>query len=639
MKNITSSLVVAEGATLTMTNKTTGQNGTTTAFSKVSGAGDLVLNLGGDNGIGVNTSNLTGDITVATGRLQVNTSTFNAESTIRLATADSHLVFNGNDTDLKNNVEVNAANTLLYVNANRSGIISGVISGEGGLNKQADGTLTFKAQNTYKGATKISGGKIVLDTGADYKLYNTISGGTLEVASGTNLANNGYAVTSNLVLNEGTTWKVSADATGVYTLNTSLTGTGTIQVLTGTTFKNNGKALPGTVSLDAGSKWVVSAATDNTYTINKNVSGMGTMEVATGTTVLVDGNNNQVLSSNVSIGAGSTLRFNDGGGNGRSDMLDFRADKKTIQVAGGTLDFGATRQTMGSWKLELSDGAKVTGDGGAYSGKRAAMDYNNSTDNSIVATSGTSTISATTRLRNGSELTYEVAEGATLNVTGLVHADGGKNGGIIKKDAGTLELNNANNDLDSILVKGGVAHINGADRYSLVNFEAAVSAEVGFYSSNARSVDNSAAVTVSQSAIIGGASTLDMNLTLANGATLEMIGLEAGPATLNGALTLGGQVTLGSNLLAEIQSLKAGQSLNLFTGEDFVVTVGSTTLREAHVSEYFSNSALAELDNVYLNYMSVDNIGYLSIMNVPEPTTATLSLLALAGLAARRRRK
>ena len=639
LKSVTSSLVVEDGATLTMTNKTTGQNNTTTAFAKVSGAGDLVLNLGGDNGIGVNTSNLTGDITVATGRLQVNTSTFNAESTIRLATADSHLVFNGNDTDLKNNVEVNAANTLLYVNANRSGIISGVISGEGGLNKQADGTLTFKAQNTYKGTTKISGGKIVLDTGADYKLYNTISGGTLEVASGTNLANNGYAVTSNLVLNEGTTWKVSADATGVYTLNTSLTGTGTIQVLTGTTFKNNGKALPGTVSLDAGSKWVVSAATDNTYTINKNVSGMGTMEVATGTTVLVDGNNNQVLSSNVSIGAGSTLRFNDGGGNGRSDMLDFRADKKTIQVAGGTLDFGATRQTMGSWKLELSDGAKVTGDGGAYSGKRAAMDYNNSTDNSIVATSGTSTISATTRLRNGSELTYEVAEGATLNVTGLVHADGNKNGGIIKKDAGTLELNNANNDLDSILVKGGVAHINGADGYSLVNLEAAVSAELGFYSSNARSVDNTAAVTVSQSAIIGGASTLDMDLTLANGATLEMIGLEAGPATLNGALTLGGQVTLGSNLLAEIQSLKAGQSLNLFTGEDFVVTVGSTTLREAHVSEYFANSALAELDNVYLNYMSVDNIGYLSIMNVPEPTTATLSLLALAGLAARRRRK
>lgn len=639
LKSVTSALVVEEGATLTMTNKTTGQNITTTAFAKVSGAGDLVLNLGSDNGIGVNTTNLTGDIIVQSGRLQVNACTFNAASTIRLATADSHLVFHSVDTDLKNYVELCAADTALYVNANKSGIISGVISGEGGLKKMANGTLTFKAQNTYKGATTIAAGKIVLDTGADYKLYNTISDGTLEVATGTNLANNGYAVTSNVVLNEGTTWKVSADATGEYTLNASVTGTGSIQVLSGTTFKNNGRELPGTVSLAADSKWVVSATSGSTYTINKNVSGMGTMAVATGTTALVDGDRNLILSSNISIGADSTLRFNDGGSNGRADMLDYNADKKTIQVDGGTLDFGATRQTMGSWKLVLSDGATVSGSGGAYDRGTAAMDYNKSTDNSIVATSGDNTISATTRLRFGSELTYDVAEGASLNVTGLVHADGGKNGGIIKKGAGSLELNNANNDLDTIIVKGGVAHINGADIYSLANFEAAVSAEVGFYSANARSVDNTAAVTVSQSAIIGGASTLDMDLTLAAGSTLEMTGLEAGPATLNGALTLGGQVTLGSNLLAEIQSLKTGQSLNLFTGENFVVTVGSTTLQEAHVSEYFSNSALAELDNVFLNYMSVDNIGYLSIINVPEPTTVTLSLLALAGLAARRRRK
>ena len=409
LKNITSSLVVAEGATLTMTNKTTGQNGTTSAFNKVSGAGDVVLNLAADNGIGVDTRNLTGDITVATGRLQVNASTFNAASTIRLATADSQLVFHSTDTDLKNNVEVQAANTSLYVNSGKSGKISGVISGEGGLNKQADGTLTFKAQNTYKGATTISGGKIVLDTGAEYKLYNTISGGTLEVASGTTLANNGHMVSSALTLAEASTWKVSADNSGVYTLNTSLTGTGAIQVVSGTTFKNNGRELLGTVSLDAGSKWVVSGTSNNTYTLTKRVEGNGTMKLASGTTLVVDGNNNQVLASNVAIGADSSLRFNDAGGTNRSDMLDFNATSKTISVDGGTLDFGGTRQTMGTWTLELSDGAKVTGNGGAYSGKFAAMDYNKGSNNVIKATSGDSSISATTRLRGGSELTYASA--------------------------------------------------------------------------------------------------------------------------------------------------------------------------------------------------------------------------------------
>ena len=41
------------------------------------------------------------------------------------------------------------------------------------------------------------------------------------------------------------------------------------------------------------------------------------------------------------------------------------------------------------------------------------------------------------------------------------------------------------------------------------------------------------------------------------------------------------------------------------------------------------------------NFISLDDAKALSVsmLSVPEPTTATLSLLALAGLAARRRRK
>ena len=640
LKSITSSLVVAEGATLTMTNKTTGQNGTTTAFSKVSGAGDVVLNLGNDNGIGVNTSNLTGDIIVATGRLQVNACTFNSESTIRLATADSHLVFHSTDTDLKNNVEVKAANTDLYVNANKSGIISGVISGEGGLNKQADGTLTFKSQNTYKGATTISGGKIVLDTGAEYKLYNTISGGTLEVASGTTLANNGHAVSSALTLTEGSTWKVSADSSGVYTLNTTLTGTGTIQVASGTTFKNNGKALLGKVTLDADGNWEVSGTSSNTYTLTKRVEGDGTMKLASGTTVVVDGNNNQVLASNVSICENSTLRFNDAGGTGRSDMLDFNAPSRTISVAGGTLDFGGTRQTMGTWTLELSDGANVTGDGGAYGSNRAAMDYNKGSNNVIKATSGNSTISATTRLRSGSELKYEVAKDASLNVSGLVHADGGKNGGVVKSGAGTLHLNNANNDLDSIVVSGGTANIHGAADYNLATLQAATKVEVGFFAGVTKDKSTASKVTVSGSTLLGAGAVLNMSLTLAENSTLDMTGVaDSAGVTLNGALTFGGQVQMGTALLADVLALGKGESLLLFSGNGLSVSMGNTALTEAKVGEYFSNSALASMENCYVTYTNVGNVGSLVIVNVPEPTTTTLSLLALSALAARRRRK
>ena len=641
LKSITSSLVVAEGATLTMTNKTTGENNTTTAFSKVSGAGDVVLNLGNDNGIGVNTSNLTGDIIVATGRLQVNACTFNAESTIRLATANSHLVFHSTDTDLKNNVEVKAANTKLYVNANRSGIISGVISGEGGLNKQADGTLTFKSQNTYKGATTISGGKIVLDTGAEYKLYNTISGGTLEVASGTTLANNGHAVSSALTLTEGSTWKVSADSSGVYTLNTTLTGTGTIQVASGTTFKNNGKELLGKVTLDADGNWEVSGTSNNTYTMHKSVSGDGTMVIASGTTVVVDGdaNENKILSANVEVQAGSTLRFEDDGNTGRSDMLHYGASYKTISVAGGTLDFGGSRQTMGTWTLELSDGANVTGDGGAYSGKRAAMDYNNVSNNVIKATSGNSTISATTRLRGGSELKYEVAKDASLNVSGLVHADGGKNGGIVKSGAGTLHLNNANNDLDSVVVQGGVARIHGASEYTLVTLQAGSDTEVGFYAGSTQDTGTKSIVSVRDSALLVSSAVLNMNLELAENATLEVTGLAGSTGiTLNGSLTLGGQVMMGTNLMADVLKLGVGQSMCLFSGEGLSVTLGDVTLTGmVQLSDCFAE--VEYLDNYCVSYTNVGNTGCLEIVYVPEPATTTLSLLALSALAMRRRRK
>ena len=642
LKSITSSLVVAEGATLTMTNKETGQNNTSSAFYKVSGAGDVVLNLSNDNGIGVNTSNLTGDVIVASGRLQVNACTFNAASSIRLATASSQLVFHSTDTDLKNNVEVMAANTSLYVNANRSGIISGIISGEGGLKKMANGTLTFKSQNTYKGATEIAEGTIVLNTGGEYKLYNTISGnGSLEVASGTTLVNNGQNITSNLILNSGSTWKVGADASGEYALNATLSGEGSLQILSGTSFKNNGKNITGAISLDAGSKWIVSGVSGNTFTMGKSISGAGTVEVASGSTLLLDGDRTLALSSDVVVKSGATLRFNDNNTNTRADVMNYNISGKTISVEGGTLDFANTRQTIGAWKLKLSDGATVSGDGGQYDGRYyAAMDYHKATGNEIYATSGDNTISAVTRLRWGSELKYDVSEGASLNVSGLVTADGGKNGGIVKAGSGVLHLNNANNDLDSVVVSGGTANIHGAAAYNLATLQAATKVEVGFFAGVTKDKSTASKVSVSGSALLGAGSVLNMSLTLGEGSTLEMMGMADGSGvTLNGALTFGGQVQMGTNLLADVLSLGKGESLLLFSGNGLSVSMGNTALTEVKVGDYFSNSELASMENCYVTYTNVGNVGSLMIVNIPEPTTTTLSLLALSALVARRRRK
>ena len=96
---------------------------------------------------------------------------------------------------------------------------------------------------------------------------------------------------------------------------------------------------------------------------------------------------------------------------------------------------------------------------------------------------------------------------------------------------------------------------------------------------------------------------------------------------------------MGTNLLADVLALRTGESLQLFAGEGLRVVMGSTALTEGKVGDYFSNTELAQLEDCYVTYSNAGNVGTLMIRVVPEPATSTLSLLALAALAARRRRK
>lgn len=363
------SLVVEEGATLTMTGKETGANSTSSAMDNVSGAGDVVLHLAKDNGVGFNLNGIEGDIIVAEGRLQVNSSTFNDESTIRLAkTSDSantngELVFNGTGTVLKNNVELETSTTM-HVNNGKNGTISGVISGEGGLTKACAGALTLTSQNTYTGVTNIRDGKIILSTGGDYKLYNTITDGSLEVASGTTLVNNEQTITSSLTLANGSAAEM---------------------------------------------------------------------------------NGSRKLQSDITVNKDATLAFT---GNG-SDTMDYGVSKN-LTVDGGTVDFGATRQTISGWTLTLKNGALLTGDGAGYykedhvnyTDYTAAMDFNK--DATVNVTSGPNTIAANMRLRSGDarSLTFNVSAGASLDISGRMHSDsaGATVGNVLKDGAGSATI-------------------------------------------------------------------------------------------------------------------------------------------------------------------------------------------------------
>lgn len=563
-------IIVNEGATLTMTSKETSANNTSTAFDKVSGAGTLKLNLAADNGVGFNLSGITGTVEVATGRLQVNTSTFNEAATIRLSSNSSHLVFNGTGTELKNKLVLDAA-TRIYVNSGKTGTISGIISGNGGFTKEGAGTLTLTGANTYSGTTTVANGTLSVSTdGALGNSAVTINGGTLEVNGGN---------------------------------------------------ERNANILRGDVTINGG-------------------------------TLLIKGKNNKVVDTNVTVNTNGTMKF-DGS---ESDMLDFGKEGKSITVNGGKLDFGTTRQTMGSWTLNLSNGARVIGAGNSTYG---ALDYNKLTENVINATSGNNTIESKIRLRGndnaGTELAFNVAQSASLNVSGLVHSDGAKDGIITKQGAGTLHLNNANNDLARINVTGGTANIHGAEDYTLNMLELAAGSQAGFYSgaTTAETLTRST-LTVSQLAKFAEASTLNADLVLASGASLEL----GGGMTLNGMLSLQTGLTLSGAVLSEVLGLEAGESYELFTGvndlllqevvalynlgaeaEPAAVEQSYTSVADGTqvaAGDYFAN--LADCEGLVLSYNA--GSGTVSIMQtVPEPATAALSLLALAALATRRRRK
>jgi autotransporter-associated beta strand protein len=126
-------------------------------------------------------------------------------------------------------------------------ILSGVISGQGSLTKNASNTVTLSAANTYSGDTTVSAGTLELantsgaalgSTGSvsvtsgatllisqNQQVNNTatvsLSGGTIRTASGINETFGNLSVTGNSFLDFGTTSYANANTIGFGTYTTS----------------------------------------------------------------------------------------------------------------------------------------------------------------------------------------------------------------------------------------------------------------------------------------------------------------------------------------------------------------------------------------------------------------------------------
>lgn len=470
-----------------------------------------------------------------------------------------------------------------------------------------DGTLTSNAAMTlvHNNAT------IHVNDGAE---LNLLKGLTLTGECKTNMM--GDTVYATLNVHEGGRLN-AAGGTQHGNLNVSLAANTTLGAI--------GEA-DSTVTFSNNMSWGT-AGTDGTITIDTAATTADENLILTRSEdkgVTVDMTGNISLKGNVSldvIGSG-TLKHKSVFNN----TAAIRVQEGASLAAESDI---TTAVELNKGSLELNN-ASLKGD-------KAALSVNES--GSIRATGGSNTVAANTVLGDGATITYDVAKGASLSSTGQLTARAAR-GNLVKLGEGTAAINNTANVIANIRAEAGELQVFGDTVYDLQDLQAATSAKLGFYIGAEGDTAKEASVRVNGTATFGAGSTLNANLTMTTGSTLE----EAeGELAMGSTLTLQEGITLGETTLERIHSLSVGESTTLFSGVDNL-TLGNkeyssiTTEDSILASPYFSNLE----SNYFLTYTGTDN-GTLSITmmsaSIPEPTSTALSLLALSALAARRRRR
>ena len=224
-------------------------------------------------------------------------------------------------------------------------------------------------------------------------------------------------------------------------------------------------------------------------------------------------------------------------------------------------------------------------------------------------------------------------------------------------DASTLSASALKDFTGSLEVQDGILNLINAASLSVQDVTI-TSGTLGVYSNETPAEANEATLNIKSGKKLtaGPNAALNANLVMAVGSTLDVSAAEG-----NGGLHMGSTVTLapGSVLLSAadmdaVNALRYMQAYDLFSGVDGLsLDNGAHFLEElglsdpwVKASEVFANDLFKSAEKEYYLFYSGatqggvgGNVGTVYLMRLPEPTTGTLSLLALAALAARRRRK
>ena len=521
------------------------------------------------------------------------------------------------------------------------------------LNVESTGLVAAKGikraqEKNTKITVNLKGGSLILgDTGiAAEKVSSTSTGGVIGSYAENMTIASALSLTSGTTTIDTSKYNIDAD-------NNTVTNTVTVP------------------TTDAG-------ATGSTITISGNISGSnGTKLEVTGVgKVILSGTNNSLQELILSGGTTTISGTTTVSGKNSSDTVQgivAKNDTLTLTVSGilNHDDF----KYVGSKLSGLSNGLSMWNNGG--SGKvtvsGGTVEQKEETRKDIYAAlKDVKLINAAnmdTRLYAGAELsgasiggTLEVGNNTTTtiknSVTGSTASSIAKltGSGTLKTTSGTTTVTNASGfsgtleatggsmeassaaaSIAALKANGGNINLLKSSRVELTELVIGANNTVGVYEGTSApttpATGNEGTLTVTNLTANSG-SILNANLVL-NGANL----------TLNGSLTMGSSLTLNNVNLVNWNTLvgnQTGNSIVLFTSVD-ELTLGDTTYKATELTEAVQVGAGTVFSNqgasAYNLSFGHDGVVSLMTQDTPEPTTATLSLLALMALAARRRRK
>ncbi len=362
-----------------------------------------------------------------------------------------------------------------------------------------------------------------------------------------------------------------------------------------------------------------------------------------------------VLTADSSIGGNNgEFRILSGGFAANSVKLDShiltKVGSNTLGFVNTTFNEGTLRVEKG--KLDFDSGKKKNND--VLNGTRIVLaDAAAGTAdkmNGLVHVEGSAEITAEEsaqasvqiNIRDNAALSVGAEQDRNLTLSGAVA--GGDSTTIRKEGAGSAELSGSLSGFSgSIDAQDGILNLFNQTALSVQDVSIANGATVGAYTTAAEDELHEATLTISGTLAAKGADgRLNANVVMETGSAMDASATGGSGISLGSSLTIQGDLHLSDADFAAVAGLGYGDRYVLFNGVDSLA-LGQTTYTDAITPEMQVDAVGwfhgMEPEKYYVVYDG-SNVGQVAIFcATPEPATSTLSLLALAALAARRRRK